>query len=88
MAQIFLDRQHGRFPAPHLLDRSHLIAVLWFLDDFDLDAAGSAVQHKDVALVFVNSDSGEGPYSTFWVLCRNISDHLAGSTYFVVSPLL
>lgn len=34
--------------------------VSWFLDDFDLDTAGMVVQYKDVALVFVNSDSGEG----------------------------
>jgi hypothetical protein len=37
--------------------------VSWYLDDFNLDAAGLAVQYKDVALVFVNSDSGEGECS-------------------------
>lgn len=39
------------------LDRTE---VSWWLDDFDLDSAGAAVQYKDVALVFINSDSGEG----------------------------
>jgi len=33
--------------------------VSWFLDDFNLVAAGTAVIQKDVAIVFVNSDSGE-----------------------------
>lgn len=35
--------------------------VSWWTDDFNLDAAGVVVQAKDVAIVFVNSDSGEGP---------------------------
>ncbi|THH28092.1 hypothetical protein EUX98_g6098 [Antrodiella citrinella] len=34
--------------------------VTWFLDNFNLGGAASAVQEQDVALVFVNADSGEG----------------------------
>ena len=34
--------------------------VSWLLDDFNLNAAGNSAQFKDVAIVFLNSDSGEG----------------------------
>jgi hypothetical protein len=32
----------------------------WFFDDFDLLGASSAVAQQDVAIVFLQSDSGEG----------------------------
>jgi hypothetical protein len=34
--------------------------VSWFANDWDLETAGSVAQYQDVAVVFVNSDSGEG----------------------------
>jgi len=35
--------------------------VSWFLDDFNLAGAGNVAKFKSAALVFINSDSGEGP---------------------------
>ena len=32
----------------------------WFFDDFDLVGAGTAATQQDVAIVFLQSDSGEG----------------------------
>ncbi len=34
--------------------------VSWFLDDWDLGTAGTMAQYQDVAIVFINSNSGEG----------------------------
>ncbi|KZT24974.1 glycoside hydrolase family 3 protein [Neolentinus lepideus HHB14362 ss-1] len=34
--------------------------VSWFLDDFDYAGVATAVQGQEMAIVFVNSDSGEG----------------------------
>ena len=34
----------------------------WFTDDWDLDNSGYAAAYKDAAIVFVNSDSGEGKH--------------------------
>ena len=39
-------------------DRS---SVSWFLSDWDLDGAANTALGQDVALVFANADSGEGP---------------------------
>jgi len=39
--------------------RKDLTTVSWFADDWDLETAGSVAQYQDVAIVFVNSDSGE-----------------------------
>ncbi|KAG9313178.1 family 3 glycoside hydrolase [Chiua virens] len=35
-------------------------SLSWDFDDWDLDEAGNSVVDKEVAMVFVNSDSGEG----------------------------
>jgi hypothetical protein len=32
----------------------------WFFDDFNLDGAASAAVQQDVAMVFLQADSGEG----------------------------
>lgn len=34
-------------------------SVFWFLDDFDLPAAGNVARKKSAAIVFIASDSGE-----------------------------
>jgi hypothetical protein len=34
-------------------------AFSWFFDDFDLVSAATAAGHKEVAIVFLQSDSGE-----------------------------
>ncbi|KAK0201449.1 glycoside hydrolase family 3 protein [Desarmillaria ectypa] len=40
--------------------RKDRTSVSWVLDDFDLPRAGNDAIRKSVALVFINSDSGEG----------------------------
>ena len=40
--------------------RKDRTSVSWFLDDFNLDRAGNAVRFKGAAIVFINSNSGEG----------------------------
>jgi hypothetical protein len=40
--------------------RKHRTSVSWLLDNFDLPTAGNIAIRKSAALVFINSDSGEG----------------------------
>ncbi|KIJ61677.1 glycoside hydrolase family 3 protein [Hydnomerulius pinastri MD-312] len=40
--------------------REDQTSVFWDFDDWDLDKAGNSVVDMEVAIVFVNSDSGEG----------------------------
>ena len=40
--------------------RKDRTTVNWHLDNFDLDTAGSVASQAQLALVFINSDSGEG----------------------------
>jgi len=40
--------------------RKDRTSVSWMLDDFDLPLAGNIAIRKSAALVFINSDSGEG----------------------------
>ncbi|KAF8305963.1 beta-glucosidase [Clavulina sp. PMI_390] len=39
--------------------REHKTALYWTLDDYDLNTAGLNAMFKDVAIVFITSDSGE-----------------------------
>ncbi|KAF9502852.1 glycoside hydrolase family 3 protein [Hydnum rufescens UP504] len=39
--------------------RKDLTTVSWFSNNWDLETVGSVAQYQDVAIVFVNSDSGE-----------------------------
>jgi hypothetical protein len=40
--------------------REHRTSVSWLLDNFELPTAGNIAIRKSAALVFINSDSGEG----------------------------
>ena len=53
---ICLTQPYEAIQARAILDQT---SVFWDFDDWDLDQAGNSVIDKEVAIVFVNSDSGE-----------------------------
>ena len=53
--------------------RKDRTSVSWLLDNFDLPTAGNVAIRPSAALVFVNSDSGEG----FLTVDGNEGDRLA-----------
>ena len=72
-----VDRGSGTANFPYLISpleaiqgrcRTDLTDVSWFADDWDLQTAGTVSQFQDVAIVFVNSDSGEGESATFFTV--------------------